>query len=238
MTPELEKILYERYPEFFLQRSWPMAKTNMVWGCATEDGWFSLIDAVANLLTNHARDLGHPVPQAKQVKEKFGELRIYLNAYDEFANGIVLAAETLSKWICELTGRPGKVVLRDGWLQALCPQEAGRYGIKYRALMPHPSAKKYPSILNGSIKVPRGWLRLVDCMLNIICCIDTAPVMIEGISELENSLVVSTTGPVSDFAVGAIAFSRAIALCTNKRTGALHVPDILQNEGAYGGHFS
>lgn len=54
-----------------------------------------------------------------QIKEKFGTLRVYYSGGDEFCEGIIAMAESMSAVTCEDCGVPGKV--RDGgWIRTLC----------------------------------------------------------------------------------------------------------------------
>jgi hypothetical protein len=83
-------------------------------------GWRLLIRGVhANL-----SDLD-PEYRIGQIKEKFGGLRYYVDAFtgdtDE-ADRIVRAAEELSFKICEECGGPGETKAVNGfWLRTLCP---------------------------------------------------------------------------------------------------------------------
>ena len=65
-----------------------------------------------------------------QVKEKFGELRIYYglsNASDEVKNEVEKAseaAEAKSIVTCEVSGKPGSLISRKGWLCVRSPDLA------------------------------------------------------------------------------------------------------------------
>lgn len=238
MKPELQEQLFERYPAFFQQRHWSMAETCMVWGCETGDGWFSIIEACAETITNLAREAGRKVSQAIQVKEKYGGLRIYTGPCNDFDFAATMCAEALSYWICELTGRPGRLTADAGWYKTRCPEEARKYGAVFRSAMPRPSSKKFPAILAGAVEVPYGWRRLVDCMLVTICGMDAAPFTISRIAAEDGKLVVATEGPVSDFAAGAVAFAKEIALRTDQKTGAQHIPAISKSGGQHEGRVS
>jgi hypothetical protein len=68
-----------------------------------------------------------PVPDAVeqvvalQVKEKYGTLRFYCHGGDDYTQGVLDMAETLSSMTCERCGAPGQ--LRDGgWMRTLCEQ--------------------------------------------------------------------------------------------------------------------
>jgi hypothetical protein len=64
------------------------------------------------------------------VKEKFGGLRIYTDAYDDEADKLIMNLEKRSFTICETCGEDGK--LRGGsWYQTLCEEHAnGKEAIK------------------------------------------------------------------------------------------------------------
>lgn len=73
--------------------------------------------------------VSHAVPQvvAVQVKEKFGTLRFYTNATDDYVHGLIAMAESMSARTCEECGVPGKTYY-DGWHVTLCPQHAAEQG--------------------------------------------------------------------------------------------------------------
>lgn len=60
-----------------------------------------------------------PYPKAVQVKEKFGQLRLYMNYYVKEIEELITEAEVKSGKTCEDCGTPGE--LREGgWLVTLC----------------------------------------------------------------------------------------------------------------------
>ena len=92
MTPELEERLFNRWPEIFGGRTLPITQSLMAFGCECGDGWFSLIDALCETLTEHAIALDRQPPQATQIKEKYGTLRAYFSggdSYDEDRKSVV-----------------------------------------------------------------------------------------------------------------------------------------------------
>ena len=58
-----------------------------------------------------------------QVKEKFGTLRFYYSGGDEYIEGLVSMAESMSAVTCEECGNPGRV-RRGGWLRCQCDEHA------------------------------------------------------------------------------------------------------------------
>lgn len=69
------------------------------------------------------RPVPEPVPQvvAIQVKEKFGGLRFYFSGGDDYIDGIVDMAESMSYRTCEKCGAPGTAT-EGGWIQTLCEE--------------------------------------------------------------------------------------------------------------------
>jgi hypothetical protein len=68
-----------------------------------------------------------------QVKEKFGQLRIYLRGGDECVAFIPAIAELVSGCMCELCGDPGNVVSIEGWSAARCEKHRSRHDVELLA---------------------------------------------------------------------------------------------------------
>ena len=62
-----------------------------------------------------------------QVKEKFGTLRFYYSGGDDYIDGLVAMAESMSAATCEECGAPGRV-RHGGWLRCLCDEHAQASG--------------------------------------------------------------------------------------------------------------
>lgn len=63
------------------------------------------------------------LPQAVQVKEKFGTLRVYMDGCNEAVSAYITFAEALSGSTCEKCGAPGRRQGR-GWIRTLCDTHA------------------------------------------------------------------------------------------------------------------
>ena len=98
----------------------------MYWGFACDDGWFTLIDTLCAKLQAHTDLNGAPQVVATQVKEKYGELRFYVQAADKYQHGMIAFATAMSAQLCEKCGHPGKRFKRDGWLVTRCEKHASR----------------------------------------------------------------------------------------------------------------
>jgi len=76
----------------------------------------NIIDHKAEL-----KDVPTECPQVTldQVKEKFGTLRFYYTGGDNYVDGMVTLAESMSGVTCEVCGNPGKSI-GGGWIKTLC----------------------------------------------------------------------------------------------------------------------
>lgn len=69
------------------------------------------------------RPVPEPIAQvvATQVKEKFGGLRFYYSGGDDYIDGVVAMAESMSYRTCEECGNPGTST-SGGWIRVLCEE--------------------------------------------------------------------------------------------------------------------
>lgn len=70
-----------------------------------------------------------------QVKEKFGRMRVYFdpgNADTDKLEDMIDQAERDSGTICELCGKPGKLMTTGSWLKTLCALHSIDLGYKQR----------------------------------------------------------------------------------------------------------
>ena len=122
MSPELDKQLCKKYPLLFSQRNGSPKETAMCWGFDCGDGWYDLINFLCSHIQNHivyGRGGERPHAVVMQVKEKFGELRFYVDGGDEYIIGLITMAESMSRRICEICGNKGKK-RNDGWITTRC----------------------------------------------------------------------------------------------------------------------
>jgi GH35 family endo-1,4-beta-xylanase len=119
MDPKLEQKLYDKYPAFFRQHSLSMQETCMCWGLPGP-GWFKIIDTMAKKLTAYA-EKHNIILEATQVKEKYGQLTVYLNQSNSEIDAIVQKAEQASLKTCEICGKPGSIN-KGPWYSVRCPK--------------------------------------------------------------------------------------------------------------------
>jgi len=136
MTEENDKALCQKYPQIFRDRRSDPQQTRMCFGFEHDDGWYDIIDTLCGTIQHHLDwkrgldefktltdeewDESHGTV-AVQVKEKWGGLRFYVSNSDDYINGAITLAESLSLRTCEQCGAPGKLRGR-GWVRTLCDE--------------------------------------------------------------------------------------------------------------------
>jgi hypothetical protein len=130
MSPELDKLLCDKYPKIFAQRHLPITQTCMARGFSCDDGWFTLIDQLCKFITLHLDRSDGTVEQveARQVKEKLGKLTFYFSGGDDYLKGAISFAGRMSATICEITGDPGTLCWNGGCYKTLSPAQASELG--------------------------------------------------------------------------------------------------------------
>lgn len=127
MSPEKTKKLKDKYQVLFSNKR--SIGTPFYYGGHFEcgDGWYDILDEAAAKIM--ALDKKNP-PSVAQIKEKFGQLRIYLvldhadradKAYSKKIYRITDDAEKKSATTCETCGAPGTVQGKD-WLYTSCEE--------------------------------------------------------------------------------------------------------------------
>jgi hypothetical protein len=123
----LEHALVRDFPGLFADSTLPPTQSLMCFGCEHGDGWYWLLRATCEELAYIAEMAGVSV-KLSQVKEKYGELRVYWHMVGEGARHwferacqVEEMASQCSRHICEVCGAPGCVTQRGYWLKTLCP---------------------------------------------------------------------------------------------------------------------
>ena len=139
MKQEYDTYLCTTFPKMFVNRYKPMTETTMCWGFECGNGWYHIIRVLCSNIQHHIdwrnrkNELNPNQPivsqvTVDQVKEKFGTLRFYYTGGDDYIDGLVSMAESMSSVICEVCGNSGSTLGR-GWLTTLCEKHAEERGI-------------------------------------------------------------------------------------------------------------
>jgi hypothetical protein len=129
MNEKLDEQLCQRYPKMMVNREKSMMETCMCWGFECGDGWFNILDQLMGNIQHHIDwknkndEVVHQVT-LDQVKEKFGTLRFYYTGGDDYIDGMVTMAESMSGVTCEECGLPGTQT-QGGWIKTACAAHRG-----------------------------------------------------------------------------------------------------------------
>jgi hypothetical protein len=133
MDSKLQAKLYAKYKKIFKQKDLSPQETCMCWGISIGDGWFNLMDRLCLNIQGHIDNAKKyksyhknddsikliEQVEATQVKQKFGGLRFYVSGGDDYIDGLISMAESLSYMICEQCGNLG-APNTQGWIKVLC----------------------------------------------------------------------------------------------------------------------
>lgn len=137
-------ILASKYPEL-------VGKSRFGGFCVGE-GWFNIIDRLCGMIYHQVKQhnedveyrLAHvkrdpeasysedlitkwDMPAIRQVKEKFGTLRFYMDTNLKQFRHYVEFAEAMSGVTCEECGNPGTYRNDTGWIHVMCDEHEAEY---------------------------------------------------------------------------------------------------------------
>lgn len=117
MHKDLVAFSIRQFPDLLeTERSGPAQNPFHQFGIEVGSGWFRIFYQMLSEL-DELRKSGEYIA-LRQVKEKWGGLRIYIDGPDE-ADDIVSKYSEMSCQICEICGEKGKL-RSDGWMVTLC----------------------------------------------------------------------------------------------------------------------
>jgi len=123
---KLARQLFDKYPNQFKDLKY----------IECGDGWYEIISRCCSIIQNYLDFLEKQNINMdffwSQIKEKFSLLRMYKYGADDYINGVVSMAETMSGCICEYSGDKGKLrnkKIKDGqivlaWMKVLSDEQA------------------------------------------------------------------------------------------------------------------
>ena len=127
MHNDLERNLLTKYPAIFGENP-SEPDSGMRWGIECGDGWHNLLDKLCHDIQAYIEMEGIPQITFTQVKEKFGELRIYYTSIDQHIDNLIAEAATFSRSVCENCGTSGALrKTRYGWIKPLCSECVKQY---------------------------------------------------------------------------------------------------------------
>lgn len=89
-------------------------------GIECDYGWFDLIERVCFQISKRVETLQYSDFKIIQIKEKFGQLRIYTTFSDDYISGVISLASSISLCTCEVCGNKGSIDPTNQWIRTLC----------------------------------------------------------------------------------------------------------------------
>jgi len=131
MTPQKTRILFDSFPTLYRGRHLPVKESLMSMGFMCKDGWFDLIYELSLKITNLACinnitvEESENYPLVSQVKEKFGQLRYYIewnpqSPIESELNQLIDEYEKKSLTVCEDCGKEGFLDESSQWWMTKC----------------------------------------------------------------------------------------------------------------------
>lgn len=120
MNDELDIELTTRYPVVY-----PPISNSGLHGFECGSGWFHFLDATGCLIQRRMDAAKSEPFVAHQIKEKFGELRVYYSHGDAYVSAVIDVIEGLSGRFCEICGDRGEIHEDQGWLSTRCARHLG-----------------------------------------------------------------------------------------------------------------
>lgn len=123
MNQEHTERLFERFDHLYRGRHLPQTENLMCYGFCCGDGWFDLIWQLSEQIEAYCQQ--HPGARdlmATQVKQKFGELRFYVQPKIWDVEYLIEDARVQSLQTCELTGAPGSLCKLQSEVSFCCYQ--------------------------------------------------------------------------------------------------------------------
>ena len=117
MNRDLERDLQSRFPSFFRDLYGDPRETGMTHGCDFADGWYQIVERLCEAL----EPVAPPEFKFVQVKEKFGQLRIYATNDSDETSRLIRQAQEESLSCCEQYGATkGVTTERTGRIRTFC----------------------------------------------------------------------------------------------------------------------
>jgi hypothetical protein len=83
-------------------------------------GWLDIINYACRHISSRVVKMNYTDFKIIQIKEKFGSLRMYTASSDDYINGIVAMATSMSICVCEVCGNKGSTRTDKPWVRTLC----------------------------------------------------------------------------------------------------------------------
>lgn len=120
VNDELERALLKKYPRIFSGTD-TSRELDTHWVIECGDGWYPILEKLCEEIQGGVVKNYAPKVKFTQIKEKFGELRIYYSGCDQYVEKLIDLAVVTSKSTCEQCGAQGASQRTcHGWIKTFC----------------------------------------------------------------------------------------------------------------------
>lgn len=112
--------IIKKYPELFGEPPFETKNTLIGFGFEINDGWLSIIEEGLKKLSEVVKRDNLTDFRIRQIKEKFGGLRIHCNYYTDEIDDIINNMELQATRTCERCGSKGGVLREKMFMATLC----------------------------------------------------------------------------------------------------------------------
>ena len=126
----IEEALAEKYPHINTSdHIWnELINTSIQYGSGLNDLLIELMMKVEEIYKKNG--VGTSEFKIEQIKEKYGQLRIYVSSSIDEVHHRISEYEVKANKICDECGAIGSLHVKDGWFQVLCVECAFKEGYK------------------------------------------------------------------------------------------------------------
>ena len=123
MKVELQNKLVTKYSKFFeYLKDYDGPMIPMSFGIECNDGWYFILDSLMNNIQNYIKWNNKKNINVTQIKEKFGALCFYYDNGDEYIDGMISLATSISLRTCEFCGATHNVGHTTGGVYTICKE--------------------------------------------------------------------------------------------------------------------
>lgn len=114
MKTDLTLQLQERYPDAFPK----FGEAHFTFECG--EGWYPILETLCSLIVQSNQRKGQRPTYLESVEEKLGSMRVLVSGRAPESHAWITFAEQHSTRTCEVCGRIGCLLFKDGWQRARC----------------------------------------------------------------------------------------------------------------------
>lgn len=100
---EYDELLLHDFPELYERMNMTVQESCLGFGTEINKGWYEIIYYYSEKIHDYMKEKNLNT-RVEQVKQKFGELRWYIDNTDDFIDKLVNKAENECEKICEVCG--------------------------------------------------------------------------------------------------------------------------------------